>query len=212
MVRVQTLSRIALIAGATAATGMFGWWLGSIYGNRRVERAHAETEAIWAQMQAGGIKDVAVGLKFPSFPMWSADGCTGVNDAHELLPMGGVLVSISPTCYVCLDVAQAFQEASERMGEGLCPTSLLVQGEVTDALLATLREQGIHLPVFADPQGTLVRVHKVTNNPTYFVLDPDGVVLYSGFGLRNADELTKVVFTHCSPAVGHNVRKGGVYQ
>jgi len=180
------------LVGITLAL-ILGWWFGQVYGQQKVKTAQAESKAKWDQMTATRLVGIAVGDSFPSFPVWSLDSSGVACEVRELLPDGGLLVSVSPTCHVCVEVAVALQTACDRIQSPTADAVLLLEGESSEVLMAALKEHDVRLPVFWDVEQALFHVHKVNSNPTWFVLNSSGVLKDIGYGLSTADEFVEVL-------------------
>lgn len=169
-----------------------------MYSQRRIESARAETYERWKDILDTEVNGISVGASFPDFLVWAADGSGEANGVHELLPSGGFLVMASPSCVACLETADAFQRAVDRLPETPCPIVLVFEGEVPGSLVAGLRALNVSFPIYADTESVLRHVHHVVHNPAYFSLDSAGAVLYAGFGPQTIDELTHAIQTFCS--------------
>jgi peroxiredoxin len=198
---------ITILLGVMMA-GIMGSWLGSAYGERRhaSKRVHEERESLQAMAARPG--GIAVGRRFPEFPLWSVRESITVSHATELLPQGGLLVSILPTCQTCLDVAISLNQARHELEAATCSVVLVLNGHADEALLDSLREHKIDFPLYFDPAQSLFREYGVEHNPAYFLLDSAGVVRFVGFGPKTASEITQVISAY-SPGRSGFMQKGG---
>lgn len=179
-----------------AVAGILGSWLGSAYSQSRMKLRRAQTEAEGAQAMAAKAGGIAVGRKFPDFPLWSADDSSAVSDVVELLPVGGLLVSVVSSCQTCLDVAVSLQQARELLGKHACGIVLLLNGQPDDTFLSSLQKHGVDIPVYVDAQQLLTQEYSVLNNPTYFMTDAAGFVRFVGSGPRTPEELSEIINEH----------------
>lgn len=191
--------RVAAFLAMTAATAAAAWWLGTAYAHRRIQTESAATRAEWDRMLATDTTGISVGRPFPSFRIWTTGVSPESMQIREVLPHGGVLIAVSPSCHVCIDVAGAFDEAMDALPGAACPIAVVLEGESSGALTEELHKRFSDLPFYDDPDVTLNTVYRIVENPTYFVLDENGVVLYAGFGQRSVEELIAILDTYCSP-------------
>lgn len=185
----------AVLIGAVL-TGLCGWWLGSVYGDRQVEQMRLKSLEDWRSTLATNVAGISIGAEFPSFPVWPTDGSNTPTDVLELFPIGGFLVAVSPTCEVCVDVAKAFQEAVGRAARS-CPTVLMLEGEAASSLVDGLRRRGISLPIYMDVEMSLRTKHGVVHNPTFYAIDQFGVLRHAGFGVMPVPDLVGMIETYC---------------
>lgn len=204
-------ARVMLVGISVVVVPLVGWWLGAAYGEHRADLARNATNADWTRRLAKDVFGISVGSPFPSFPVWSADTLGSGLDVRELLPHGGLLVSVSSSCHACVDVAVALDEARRMRGGNACAVALLLEGDSYQALNDALSERNIDFPVYRDIEQALIRVHNVKTNPTFFTLDESGVVHHLGAGMRTPEEFAALM-SALQPIHGSIEQEGGESQ
>lgn len=185
------------------ATAVAGWWLGSAFGERRAAETRRENNQVWSQRLAQNLVGIHVGQRFPSFPVWAADSIGLAKDVHELLPCGGLLASVSPSCNICVDIALSLDRVRRSLPTGCCSLLLILQGDTYDALVESLDQEGVILPMYRDLEQRLIREHKVNVNPTIFLIDSSGTVRHIGAGPHTHAELSQLIDQHVGSCTQH---------
>lgn len=188
----MTPRRFLDIAGFTLAGVVVivsGLWLGSLYGQHRSNvRKSAIVSAQTRELQTDA-QGIRIGQPLPAVLAWTVEQDRAY-EVRQLLPEGGGVLLVSTGCDVCITAAEQMQAAVANAGvkemRGILITK---QANGSKQLRDTLRKHEVTLDVFCDAQESFLREHHVTANPSFIILDKNGMVLDFGAGVPNGSRL-----------------------
>ena len=104
----------------------------------------------------------------------------------DLLPDGGLILYVSPSCPQCETAMANLAKAQESLGDGMPPLLIIVEGDAS-AIVEFIAPLGLRAQVYSDVTGALRRDHGISIFPCYFRLDTD--LRITGYGpLRDDPE------------------------
>ncbi len=203
-----SLRKLIVASILVLAVAFGGWWLGSAFGRHKTALSRVQQSKEWSQRLAQSLVGIGVGGPFPSFPVWAADSLGLAKDVRDLLPNGGLIASVSPSCNVCVEVALALVSAKQMSQASDCEIVLILQGDTYEALTEALREEQVTLPIYRDIEQRLIREHGVNVNPTIFLIDSSGIVRHIGAGPHSDVELSGIIEQHMGSRTQHLPKEG----
>lgn len=93
-------------------------------------------------------------------------------------------------------MAISLNQARHEFEAAQCGVILMLNGHADEALVNSLQDHDIDLPLYFDPAQSLSREFGVEHNPAYFLLDATGVARYVAFGAKTASDLTRITDSH----------------
>jgi hypothetical protein len=117
---------------------------------------------------------ISVGAPLPEIVVWSLDGVTAVL-VHELLPQGGIVITISGDCKSCKRTVASLQQARAGLGAD-APEIVVVVADDPTEILGFMNEQGIRIPIYRDTEETFRNVYRLIRYPTVIRIGADGIV------------------------------------
>ena len=163
------LKSLAIYLGIVVVGGALGSVLGGFYGDIR---ADAQAEEVmqevrnYLSVQAPGIRQ---GRPFPEIVV-QADYESEGRLVGDLLPDGGLILYVTPSCSQCENAMVNLAKAQKSLGNGMPPLLLLVEGDARD-IANFITPLGLKAQVYSDVTSALAKEHGIRIYPCYFRLD-----------------------------------------
>lgn len=169
----MTKKRVCLIPAAVVLSGVIiacGWSIGTMFGRAHARHKATAHESIRANAVLQRSTGIRIGEEFPNLDLWSADGEEGLTLA-ELLPDGGSILYVSPTCGACVQASLAFGDwFQEQRSRGNTRVIITDDLRATPEFARTLHDSLSTTQIYCDVTQSLRREYGMTENPAFFLV------------------------------------------
>lgn len=162
---------------ALAVLGVIGWRVGITLGSRNANRDIAANERTRASAVLRRSVGLSIGRLFPELMLWSPDGRVATSLA-DVLPSGGRMLYVSPTCGSCIRASLAFNGwLQAQHGDPRAGVIVTDDAAATPIFAGLLSDSAVALPVYCDVTQSLRRDYGMMENPAFFILNGHELML-----------------------------------